>query len=207
MTATILHAACPPQPPITLLSYGEAAWGAAKGLDSCVYFTIGTGIGMGVLVEGNLVHGLVHPEGGHIPVRRHHADPFAGACPYHADCLEGLAAGPAIEKRWQAAGRDLPADHPAWTLEAYYISQAVIHAIFMLSPKKVILGGGVMKQEHLFPMIRQYVKAGLNHYVSAPELITDIDNYIVPPGLGDNAGLSGALTLGLAAIKADKAVK
>lgn len=186
---------------VNAAALGEATWGAAKGLTSCAYFTIGTGIGLGAYVEGKLIHGLVHPEGGHVFVRRHPDDSFEGACPYHGDCLEGLAAGPAIEKRWNTKGQNLPADHPAWTLEAYYIGQAIINTVLMLSPRKVILGGGVLKQSHLYPMIHQEVQKGLNHYVNSEAILSNIDSYIVAPGLGDNAGLCGALALGLAAVK------
>jgi fructokinase len=184
---------------VNAAALGEATWGAAKGLDSCVYFTIGTGVGVGVFAEGKLVHGLVHPEGGHLWVRRHKEDPFEGACPYHGDCLEGMAAGPAIEKRWGMKGSELPADHPAWRIEAYYIAQAVMGTILLLSPKRVILGGGVMHQQQLFPMIRQEVLAMLNGYVSASAIVDHINSYIVPPGLGDHAGLCGALALGMTA--------
>jgi fructokinase len=188
---------------VNAAALGEATWGAAQGLDSCVYYTIGTGIGAGVYAEGRLVHGLVHPEAGHVLTRRHKDDNFEGACPYHGDCLEGMAAGPAIEKRWNLKGSELPADHSAWEMEAYYISQAVTGAILMLSPKKVILGGGVMHQKQLFPMIRKEVQNQLNGYVSAAEILDNIEDYIVPPGLGDNAGLCGALALGLKAVKED----
>ncbi|MCQ6561111.1 ROK family protein [Paenibacillus mendelii] len=184
---------------VNAAAFGEATWGAAKGLDSCVYYTIGTGVGVGVYTEGKMVHGLVHPEGGHVLTRRHPEDDFAGVCPYHGDCLEGMAAGPALEKRWKVKGSELTVDHPAWTIEAFYIGQAVASAILMLSPKKIILGGGVMHQEQLFPMIRAEVKKNLNGYVSAKAILEDIDSYIVSPGLGDNAGLCGALALGLAA--------
>mgnify|MGYP001297137332 CR=1 FL=1 len=187
---------------VNAAALGEARWGAAKGLDSCVYYTIGTGVGVGVYAEGKLVHGLVHPEGGHVPLRRHPDDPFEGWCPYHKDCLEGLAAGPSLEKRWGKKGSELPADHPAWELEAYYIGQAVAGAILMLSPKKVILGGGVMHQQQLFPLIRAQVQRLLNGYVKADAITKHIDQYIVPPGLGDNAGLCGALALGLDAAAA-----
>ena len=101
-------------------AFGESTWGAAKGMDSCVYYTIGTGIGVGVYTEGKLVHGLVHPEGGHILTRRHPEDGFEGLCPYHGDCLEGMASGPAIEKRCNMKGREIPADHPAWAVQAFY---------------------------------------------------------------------------------------
>lgn len=184
---------------VNAAAYGESIWGAAKGLDSCLYITIGTGIGMGICMEGNPVHGLVHPEGGHVLIRRHPEDEFAGACPYHHDCLEGLAAGPAIEKRWGLKGIELPSNHLAWEMEAYYIGQAITNAILMLSPNKVILGGGVMHQKHLFPMIQREVQNNLQGYVNSDYLLKMIDQYIVEPGLGDNAGLCGALALGIRA--------
>ncbi|WP_419874920.1 ROK family protein [Candidatus Pristimantibacillus sp. PTI5] len=186
---------------VNAAAYGEAVWGAAKGLDSCVYFTIGTGIGVGVYAEGKLVHGLVHPEGGHILPRRHPEDRFEGNCPFHGDCLEGMASGPAIEKRWGMKGSELGENHSAWDIEAYYLGQAVTTAILMLSPKRVILGGGVMHQKQLLPMIRAEVSKNLNGYVSAEQLLTGINEYIVLPGLGDNAGLCGSLALGLAALE------
>ena len=185
---------------VNAAALGEAIWGAAKGLDSCLYYTIGTGVGVGVFSEGKLVHGIVHPEGGHILTRRHPEDRFTGTCPYHGDCLEGMAAGPAIEKRWNAKGSDISADHPAWAMEAFYIGQAVAASILMLSPKKIILGGGVMHQKQLFPLVRAEVQNNLNGYISAKAVLDNIDDYIVPPGLGDNSGLSGALALGLQAM-------
>jgi fructokinase len=185
---------------VNAAAFGEAKWGAARGLDSCVYYTIGTGVGIGVYAQGKLVHGLVHPEGGHILTRRHPDDSFEGSCPYHGDCLEGMSSGPAIEKRWGKKGHTLPADHPAWEIEAFYIAHAVAASILMLSPKKVILGGGVMKQEQLFPLIRSEVQRVLAGYVRHDYILSQIDDYIVPPGLGDNAGLSGALALGLQAL-------
>jgi len=184
---------------VNAAAYGEAVWGAAKGLDSCLYYTIGTGVGVGVFAEGKLVHGLVHPEGGHVLLRRHPDDSFEGFCPYHGDCLEGMAAGPALERRWGVKGHELPADHKAWEIEAYYLGQAIAGAILMLSPKKIILGGGVMHQRQLFPLVRDQVRKLLNGYVSAEAILEHIDDYIVPPGLGDNAGLCGALALGLQA--------
>lgn len=181
--------------------FGEAKWGAAQGLDSCVYYTIGTGVGVGVYAEGKLVHGLVHPEGGHVLTRRHPEDPFKGGCPFHGDCLEGMASGPAIEKRWGVKGSELPDDHQAWEMEAFYLAQALSGVILLLSPKKVILGGGVMHQKQLFPLVRKLVARNLNGYVVAPDILDEMDNYIVPPGLGDNAGLCGALALGIEAAK------
>lgn len=186
---------------VNAAALGEATWGAARGLDSCVYYTFGTGVGVGVFAEGKLVHGLVHPEAGHVLPRRHPDDAFAGACPYHGDCLEGMAAGPALEKRWGVKGSELPADHKAWEIEAYYIAQAVVGTVLTLSPKRIILGGGVMKQRQLFPLVRAEVKKALNGYVRADALESGIDAYIVPPGLEDNAGLSGALALGVAALR------
>lgn len=180
----------------------EALWGSAKGVNSCVYYTIGTGVGVGVYVEGNLVHGLLHPEAGHIPVKRHPQDSFEGLCPYHGDCLEGVAAGPAIERRYGKKGHELSADHEAWKLEAYYLGQALMSTILLLSPERIILGGGVMHQEQLFPMIREEVKRNLNGYVQHDMLLKHIDQYIIPPGLGDNAGLSGAVAIGLLEYKA-----
>ncbi|BBH22926.1 putative fructokinase [Paenibacillus baekrokdamisoli] len=185
---------------VNAAALGEATWGAAKGLDSCLYYTIGTGVGVGVYAEGKLVHGLVHPEGGHVLTRRHPDDTYEGFCPYHGDCLEGMAAGPALEGRWKVKGSELQPDHPAWAMEAFYIGQAITSAVLLMSPKKVILGGGVMHQMHLFPMIREEVKKNLNGYISAQALLEGMDDYIVPPGLGDNAGLSGSLALALRAL-------
>lgn len=175
----------------------EAMWGSATSLKSCVYYTVGTGIGVGVYVEGNLVHGLLHPEAGHIPVKRHPKDSFEGFCPYHKDCLEGVAAGPAIEKRFGVKGHELAQDHEAWEIEAYYLGQAIMSTILLLSPERIILGGGVMHQEQLFPRIRQEVVRNLNGYVQHEMILEHIDQYIIAPGLGDNAGLCGSLALGL----------
>jgi fructokinase len=186
---------------VNAAALGEATWGAAKGLDSCVYYTIGTGIGVGVYAEGKLVHGLIHPEGGHVLTRRHLDDDFQGLCPYHGDCLEGMAAGPALEMRWKEKGSNLPVNHRAWEIEAFYIAQALTGIILTVSPKKIILGGGVMKQSQLFPMIREQVKNNLNGYVSSKAILEDLDHYIVSPGLGDNAGLCGALALGIEAVR------
>lgn len=176
---------------------GEATWGAAKGLKNCLYLTIGTGIGGGALVSGKLVHGMLHPEMGHIFIKRHPEDTYKGKCPFHQDCFEGLASGPAIEERWGVKAYDLPIDHEAWNLEAYYIAQALVNYILTISPEKIILGGGVMKQSQLFPLIRKYVKEMLNNYVQTEEILENIDEYIVYPKLGDNAGLLGSIALAL----------
>ncbi|MGL5124291.1 MAG: ROK family protein [Fusobacteriaceae bacterium] len=177
---------------------GEGTWGVAKGLKNCLYLTIGTGIGGGVLSSGKLIHGMLHPEMGHIFIRRHSEDTYIGKCPFHNDCFEGLASGPAIEERWGMKAYELPSNHKAWEIEAYYIAQALVSYILTVSPEKIILGGGVMKQTHLFPLIRKNVKELLNNYVQTQEILENIDNYIVPPGLGENSGLLGAIALAMA---------
>ena len=178
----------------------EGRWGAAKGLDTFVYFTIGTGIGGGAMVNGRLLHGLIHPEMGHITLPHDwEADPYPGKCPYHGDCFEGMAAGPAIEERWQTKGQDLGADHPAWELEAHYIAMAMRSTICTLSPQRIILGGDVMDQPQLFPLVRQKTLEALNGYVQAPAILDNIDTYIVPPALGNKAGVLGAFALGMMA--------
>lgn len=180
---------------------GEITWGGAKGLKSALYITVGTGIGAGAVVEGNMIHGLLHPEMGHIRVQRHKYDNYEGNCPYHKDCLEGMAAGPAIEARWGKKGHELPLNHEAWEMEAFYLAQALVNFILILSPEKIIMGGGVMKQEHLFPLVRKEVQRLLNGYIDKKEITENIDDYIVSPTLGDNAGLCGSIALGLQAIK------
>ena len=175
-----------------------AEWklGAARGLNSCLYVTVGTGIGAGLVIEGNLVHGLVHPEMGHILLRQEPEDPTpVGFCPYHQGCLEGLASGPAIEKRWGKKGYELPPDHEAWTLEASYLAQMCMNAVCAYSPEKIILGGGVMQQKHLFPLIRRKTLELLNGYVQTEYILNGIDSYIVEPGLGTKSGATGALLL------------
>ena len=184
---------------------GEAFFGMAQGIDNVLYLTIGTGVGGGAIVEGKLVHGLLHPEMGHIMMNVREDDPYKGKCPYHGTCFEGMAAGPAIEDRWGVKGSELPVDHPAWDLEAYYIAQALATYVLVLSPKIIILGGGVMHQEQLFPMIHKYLRERLNNYVQKEEITTDkIKDYVVSPGLGDNAGVCGALALAKLAREQDK---
>ncbi len=179
---------------------GEHRWGAAQGLDTFAYFTIGTGIGAGIVVNGAPVHGLVHPEAGHILLRRDPArDPYPGKCPFHGDCFEGLAAGPAMNARWGAPAETLPPEHPAWALEAEYIAQALMVQILTLSPQRIILGGGVMQQPALFPMIHRRVPELLNGYVQSAQILEHVDAYIVPPGLGGRAGVLGAIALAMQA--------
>ena len=181
---------------------GEHRWGAAQGLDNFIYLTIGTGIGGGGMINGKLMHGLVHPEMGHIRIPHdRQADPYRGHCPFHEDCFEGLAGGLALEERWGQPAELLPANHPAWLLEAHYISLALNNYICTLSPQKLILGGGVMEQPQLFSIVRQNVLQLLNEYVRAKEIIKDIENYIVPPKLGKQAGVLGAMALAIHAHK------
>lgn len=181
---------------VNAAALGEYRWGAASGLDTFVYFTIGTGIGGGVMVNGRLVHGLMHPELGHMLLRHDLArDPFPGACPYHGDCFEGLAAGPSLERRWGQRGETLLADHPAWELEAHYIALGLVNVICTLSPQRIILGGGVMEGGALLPLVRRNVQALLNGYLQVPLITARIDEYIVAPGLGSRAGVLGAIAL------------
>ena len=181
---------------VNAAAFGEWRWGAAQGLDTFIYLTVGTGVGGGGLSNGRLMHGLLHPEMGHIRLPRdRQTDPFAGICPYHGDCLEGLASGPALQARWGLPAETLPTDHPAWVLEARYLALACVSFICTLSPQRIILGGGVMSQSHLFPLIRQDVQSLLNGYIQAPAVLQQIDAYIVPPRLGGRVGVLGALAL------------
>lgn len=181
---------------VNAAALGEWRWGAGQGLDTFLYLTVGTGIGGGGISNGRLMHGLLHPEMGHILLPHdRQIDPFVGTCPYHADCLEGLASGPALKARWGVPGESLPPDHPAWALEAHYLALACVNFICTLSPQRIILGGGVMSQNHLFPLIRQYVQSLLNEYIQPPAILQQIDTYIVPPGLGSRVGVLGALAL------------
>jgi fructokinase len=175
---------------------GEHRWGAGQGMDPFLYLTIGTGIGGGGIYNGAPMHGLVHPEMGHmlLPHDRE-MDPFPGACPFHGDCFEGMAAGPALEKRWGQRAETLPVDHPAWALEAHYISLALSTLILTLSPRRIVLGGGVMDTPQLFPLLRAGVLKTLAGYVRSSVLLEEIDRYIVPPGLGSRAGVLGAIAL------------
>lgn len=181
---------------VNAAALGELRFGAARGKNSCLYVTVGTGVGGGVVVEGRLVHGLLHPEHGHIPLRPHPDDPAPhGFCPYHDGCLEGLACGPAIEKRWGVSAKNLPEDHPAWEIEAFYLAQLCVTATLAYSPEIIILGGGVMRQAHLFPRIRRRTREMLGGYVRHDLILRRIEEYIVPPALGGDSGVVGALLL------------
>ena len=177
---------------VNAAALGESVVGAAKGLDSCLYITIGTGIGAGAIVHGKILEGFSHPEMGHILVNRHQEDHFKGNCLYHSDCFEGLAAGPAIEARWGEKGLQLAEKEEVWKLEGYYVAQALMNYILILAPKKIILGGGVMNQKQIFPHVHFYLNELLNDYVSLPDTL---ENYIVSPGLKDRSGIVGSLIL------------
>jgi fructokinase len=175
---------------------GEWTWGAAQGLDTFIYLTVGTGIGGGAMVNGKLVHGLLHPEMGHIMIPHDKdRDPFEGACPFHNDCFEGLASGPAMEQRWGQKAETLPLDHPAWELEAHYVALALVNYITTLSPQRIIIGGGVGGRDGLLPVIRKNVQTRLNEYVQSPTITKNIDEYILPPGLYGRSGILGAMAL------------
>ncbi|MGS2780100.1 ROK family protein [Robertmurraya sp. GLU-23] len=180
---------------VNAAALGELHHGAAQGMDSCLYITVGTGIGAGAVVQGSVLQGISHPEMGHILIRRHKDDRYEGNCPYHQDCLEGLASGPAIEARWGLKAEELQMNNEVWELEAYYIAQALMQYILILSPKRIILGGGVMKQMQVFPLIYKHLKQLINDYVVFPEITNDIERYIVSPKLGNDAGITGALMI------------
>jgi fructokinase len=181
----------------------EGRWGAAQGLHTFLYLTIGTGIGGGAMVNGKLLHGLVHPEMGHVRLNHdQQLDAYAGNCPYHGDCLEGMASGPAIEKRWGRKGQELAPDHMAWDLEADYLAQALQTFICSFSPQRIIMGGGVMEAPGLLPKVRRKTVDYLNGYVQHPAITERIETYLVPPGLGNKAGVLGAIALGMQALDA-----
>ncbi|MCS7023379.1 MAG: ROK family protein [Bryobacteraceae bacterium] len=180
---------------------GEWAWGAGRGLNDVLYLTVGTGIGGGALSGGRPIHGLIHPEMGHIRVPRDPSDCFAGCCPFHGDCLEGLASGAAIHQRWGRAGEKLEDSHPAWRLEARYLALGLVNLVMTLSPQRVILGGGVMRRPPLYTLIRQEFKMLVNDYLQANQL-KDLESYIVAPALGENAGVVGAFVLAQQALEA-----
>ena len=183
---------------------GEGTLGAAQGLHTFVYLTIGTGVGGGALVGGKRVHGLLHPEMGHMTLPRAEGDDFEGACPFHGDCLEGMVSGPALHARAGGPPNRLPPDHEIWTHVTHYLAAALVNITCVLSPQRIILGGGVMHQRHLFPRIRRGVERLLAGYLQSPEITAHPETFIVPPGLGDNAGVVGSLAL--ARLAAEQAV-
>jgi fructokinase len=181
---------------VAAAAIGEHRWGAGRGVASLGYLTVGTGIGAGILVDGRPVHGLIHPEPGHLRIPHDRArDPFPGSCPVHGDCWEGLAAGGAIAARWGAEAPDLADDHPAWALEAEYLALGILSIVTVVSPHRVIAGGGVMGRAGLLPAIRDRLRAFVGGYLDTPLLGDRIDEYVVPPELGDRAGVLGAIAL------------
>jgi fructokinase len=184
---------------VNAAALGENKWGAAIGINNFIYITVGTGVGVGGIINSQLIHGLTHPEMGHVIVRRSIAEKedFRGTCIYHNDCLEGLASGTAINARWNTHHcSQLQPDHAAWPLQAEYLAQALMNYILICSPEKIIIGGGVMKQKQLFPMIQEKLQKLLNGYISHPSIQSqEIESYIIPPKLGDNAGCLGAIAL------------
>lgn len=180
---------------VNAAAIGEHRWGAAAGLDTFIYLTIGTGVGGGGIVRGRRLRGLVHPEMGHLLLPRAENDIFEGICPFHGDCLEGMASGPAIRARVGRPAEELSPDHPSWAHEVHYLSMAMVNYICILSPKRIVLGGGVMQQQHLFPKIRERVRMLLNGYIRTPTILENMDSYIVPPALGNRAGVLGAIAL------------
>ena len=178
----------------------EHRWGAAEGTGTSAYVTVGTGIGAGVVVAGAPLHGLVHPEIGHMRVPRAPGDDYAGRCPFHGDCLEGLASGPAIGERWGVDPRDLPAGHPAWELEAGYLAAGVANLVAVVSPERVVMGGGVTAGPGLLAMVRRRTRELLGGYIAGLEDDEALESYLVPPGLGTDSGLLGAFLLGLGAL-------
>ena len=179
---------------------GEVTYGQAKGLGDAVYYTIGTGVGAGVMSGGKLVHGAMHPEAGHMLLKVREDDPMPeGICPFHGACLEGMAAGPSIEKRWGKKAIEMKDDAKVWDLEAYYLAQCMVTTTLMLSPKIIILGGGVMHQTQLFPLVREKTRELLNGYIKN-DTVNDMDHYIVPASLHDDQGIMGCLKLGFDAV-------
>jgi len=180
---------------VNAAAYGEYLFGSGKNLNTLVYWTVGTGIGSGIIISKEIYHGLVHGEMGHWLISRDKDDLFEGVCPIHKDCLEGLASGPSIMKRWNVKiATDLKEGHKGWDLESKYLSIAVINTILSFSPDRIIIGGGVMKNRSLFPKIRKLTSDFCNKFFQNDKF-KDMENYIVPPLLGDDAGIIGAIAL------------
>jgi fructokinase len=178
---------------VNAAALGEWRWGAAQGLDTFCYITVGTGIGGGGMARGRLLHGLVHPEFGHMRIPHDlDADPFPGVCPYHGDCLEGLASARAIEARWRRPAHELDSDARVWELEALYLGLGLVSVIYVLSPERVVLGGGVMLQPALLPLVEREVSRLMNGYGATTAVG---DGFITLPGLGHRAGVLGAIAL------------
>ncbi|MBV8989830.1 MAG: ROK family protein [Solirubrobacterales bacterium] len=181
---------------VNAAAVGEQRWGAGRDAASICYLTVGTGVGGGLAIEGRPWHGLIHPEVGHLRIPHDRSrDPFAGACPVHGDCWEGLASGTAIAERWQADPEQLPDEHPAWALEAEYLALGILSVVCVASPERVVIGGGVMSRPSLSAMVRTRLRELVGGYLDSPLLAGDIDGYLVAPALGDRAGVLGAIAL------------
>lgn len=176
---------------VNAAAIAEHTWGAAQGVHSVLYLTVGTGIGGGYRIDGSCMHGHLHPEMGHVSVPRASGDSFKGSCPYHDHCLEGMASGAAIAERWDTQPELLPVDHAAWDLQVHYLSHGLASLSHVLSPERIVLGGGVMSQDHLYGRIRTALKPLLNDYLPVPPMAT----FVARPGLDDRSGLLGALAL------------
>ncbi len=179
---------------VNAAALGELRWGAARGLTDFLYLTVGTGVGGGGYARGQRLHGLIHPEMGHVRLPRAPGDDWPGHCPFHGDCLEGLVSGPALAARWGAPAEDLPRDHPAWDLAARHLALGIYGLICVLSPQRIILGGGVMHQAALLGRVRQALPPLLGGYFQHPAL-DDLHRFLTPPTLGDRAGVLGAIAL------------
>ncbi|MGI6230285.1 MAG: ROK family protein [Tractidigestivibacter sp.] len=180
---------------VNVACLGEVTYGAARGLDTVIYITVGTGVGIGAMIGGKLLHGMLHPEAGHVILQVRPGDEGNCVCPYHDACLEGLAAGPSIEHRWGAKGFELADKPEVWELESDYLAQGLTDFVLCYSPQKIIMGGGVMKQTQLFPLVRQKLLKYLNGYLVLPEL-QDIDHYVVEAGCKGDQGVLGCIELG-----------
>lgn len=185
---------------VAVAALGEATWGASKNDSHSLYLTIGTGIGGGYIINGEPLRGLTSLEMGHIRIPHDpKLDVFQGACPYHGDCLEGLAAGPSILARFGQPAETLADDHPYWEVEAGYIAHALVNFILSLSPQRIILGGGVMQKHLMFPLVRKKTQELLNGYINHAKILDRINEYIVPPALGGRAGVLGCIALAMKA--------
>lgn len=189
-----LHVPCYLDTDVNAAALGEATWGNASDVRNSIYIRVGTGIGAGIIVDRKPVHGLRHPEAGHVFVKRYETDMFLGSCPYHQDCLEGMASKQAVEGRWGKRVKELQDREEVWKLEAYYLAQAVVDYILILSPQRVILGGEVMHQQGLIQRVRQEVKRLLAGYICMSEL-EDMEHFIVLSKLRDNQGIMGCIQL------------
>ena len=182
---------------VAAAAVGEHAWGAGRDVSALCYLTVGTGIGAGLLVDGQPLHGLIHPEVGHLRIPHDRdADPFAGSCSAHGDCWEGLASGAALAARWHVtSASELPDEHPGWDLEARYLGLGIFSIVCVASPERVIVGGGVLEHRGLLARVREELRALNAGYLDAPALVADLESYLVPPALGDRAGVLGAIAL------------